>query len=163
MSPKCVTGTANIRASSPSRRATGAAKRCRSSKSSMSSNAYKTHRCIVCGDWWSGLADISISDGDPNIYASSQSGARPPRQSIVITRTAARRGDRASRGPTRPRHRQVEDLRRRGQSRASAEAVPLRLLCPIACRTAFQRRRSTTRKPSSCFPIPKSSPAWRTT
>ena len=48
---------------------------------------FKTHRCIVCGDWWSGLADISISDGDPNIYASSQSGARPPRQSIVITRT----------------------------------------------------------------------------
>ena len=48
---------------------------------------FKTHRCIVCGDWWSGLADISISDGDPNIYASSQSGARPPRQSIMITRT----------------------------------------------------------------------------
>ncbi len=48
---------------------------------------FKTHRCLVCGDWWSGLADISISDGDPNIYASSQSGARPPRQSIVMTRT----------------------------------------------------------------------------
>jgi coenzyme F420 hydrogenase subunit beta len=49
---------------------------------------FKTHRCIVCGDWWSGLADVSISDGDPNIYASSQSGAKPPRQTIVITRTA---------------------------------------------------------------------------
>jgi coenzyme F420 hydrogenase subunit beta len=49
---------------------------------------FKTHRCLVCGDWWSGLADVSISDGDPNIYASSQSGARPPRQSIVMTRTA---------------------------------------------------------------------------
>jgi 3-phosphoshikimate 1-carboxyvinyltransferase len=48
---------------------------------------FKTHRCLVCGDWWSGLADVSISDGDPNIYASSQSGARPPRQSIVMTRT----------------------------------------------------------------------------
>jgi len=49
---------------------------------------FKTHRCLVCGDWWSGMADVSISDGDPNIYASSQSGAKPPRQSIVMTRTA---------------------------------------------------------------------------
>jgi coenzyme F420 hydrogenase subunit beta len=48
---------------------------------------HKTHRCLVCGDWWSGLADVSISDGDPNIYASSQSGAKPPRQSIVMSRT----------------------------------------------------------------------------
>jgi coenzyme F420 hydrogenase subunit beta len=48
---------------------------------------FKTHRCLVCGDWWSGLADVSISDGDPNIYASSQSGAKPPRQSTVMTRT----------------------------------------------------------------------------
>jgi coenzyme F420 hydrogenase subunit beta len=50
---------------------------------------FKTHRCLVCGDWWSGIADVSISDGDPNIYASSQSGAKPPRQSIVMTRTEA--------------------------------------------------------------------------
>jgi coenzyme F420 hydrogenase subunit beta len=49
---------------------------------------HKTHRCLVCADWWSGIADVSISDGDPNIYASSQSGAKPPRQSIVMTRTA---------------------------------------------------------------------------
>ena len=49
---------------------------------------FKTHRCLVCGDWWSGIADVSISDGDPNIYASSQSGAKPPRHSIVMTRTA---------------------------------------------------------------------------
>jgi coenzyme F420 hydrogenase subunit beta len=48
---------------------------------------FKTHRCLVCGDWWSGIADVSISDGDPNIYATSQSGARPPRHSIVMTRT----------------------------------------------------------------------------
>jgi coenzyme F420 hydrogenase subunit beta len=48
---------------------------------------FKTHRCLVCGDWWSGIADVSISDGDPNIYASSQSGAKPPRQSMVMTRT----------------------------------------------------------------------------
>lgn len=50
---------------------------------------FKTHRCLVCGDWWSGVADVSISDGDPNIYASSQSGAKPPRQSTVMTRTEA--------------------------------------------------------------------------
>jgi coenzyme F420 hydrogenase subunit beta len=54
---------------------------------------FKTHRCLVCGDWWSGIADVSISDGDPNIYATSQSGARPPRHSIVMTRT--KEGERA--------------------------------------------------------------------
>ena len=48
---------------------------------------FKTHRCLACGDWWSGIADVSISDGDPNIYATSQSGAKPPRQSTVMTRT----------------------------------------------------------------------------
>jgi coenzyme F420 hydrogenase subunit beta len=52
---------------------------------------FKTHRCLACGDWWSGLADVSISDGDPNIYASSQTGARPPRQSMTMARTAAGR------------------------------------------------------------------------
>lgn len=49
---------------------------------------FKTHRCLTCGDWWSGLADVSICDGDPNIYASSQSGARPPRHSMMLVRTA---------------------------------------------------------------------------
>jgi len=49
---------------------------------------FKTHRCLTCGDWWSGIADVSISDGDPNIYASSQSGAKMPRQSKVMVRTA---------------------------------------------------------------------------
>jgi coenzyme F420 hydrogenase subunit beta len=49
---------------------------------------FKTHRCLSCGDWWSGLADVSISDGDPNIYASSQTGARPPKQSMAMVRTA---------------------------------------------------------------------------
>jgi coenzyme F420 hydrogenase subunit beta len=48
---------------------------------------FKTHRCLVCADWWSGLADISISDGDPNIYATSQSGDTPPRESKVMVRT----------------------------------------------------------------------------
>jgi coenzyme F420 hydrogenase subunit beta len=31
----------------------------------------KTHRCLSCGDWISGLADVSVSDGDPNIFAAS--------------------------------------------------------------------------------------------
>ncbi|MCC5648078.1 Coenzyme F420 hydrogenase/dehydrogenase, beta subunit C-terminal domain [Nostoc sp. CHAB 5824] len=33
---------------------------------------HKTHRCLSCGDWMSGLADISVCDGDPNIFKSSQ-------------------------------------------------------------------------------------------
>ena len=41
----------------------------------------------------------------------------------------AGRKDRASRGSTRPRHRQAESFYFRGQSRASAQAVPLRILC----------------------------------
>lgn len=48
---------------------------------------FKTHRCLVCADWWSGLADVSISDGDPNIYATSQTGEKPPRESKVMVRT----------------------------------------------------------------------------
>ncbi len=31
----------------------------------------KTHRCLSCGDWISGLSDISVSDGDPNIFNAS--------------------------------------------------------------------------------------------
>ena len=50
---------------------------------------FKTDRCLTCADWWSGLADVSICDGDPNIYASSQSGTKPPRQSTVLARTEA--------------------------------------------------------------------------
>lgn len=50
---------------------------------------FKTHRCLTCADWWSGLADVSICDGDPNIYASSQGGTKPPRQSTVMVRTEA--------------------------------------------------------------------------
>ena len=34
----------------------------------------KTHRCLACGDWMSGLADVSVSDGDPNIFAASVTG-----------------------------------------------------------------------------------------
>ncbi|MEH2193503.1 MAG: Coenzyme F420 hydrogenase/dehydrogenase, beta subunit C-terminal domain [Nostoc sp.] len=33
---------------------------------------HKTYRCLSCGDWMSGLADISVCDGDPNIFKSSQ-------------------------------------------------------------------------------------------
>lgn len=49
---------------------------------------FKTHRCLSCPDWWSGIADISVSDGDPNIYASSRDGSLPERFSMVVTRTA---------------------------------------------------------------------------
>ncbi|CAD0007368.1 Coenzyme F420 hydrogenase/dehydrogenase, beta subunit C-terminal domain [Flavobacterium salmonis] len=31
----------------------------------------KTHRCLSCADWMSGLSDVSVSDGDPNIFKSS--------------------------------------------------------------------------------------------
>ena len=48
---------------------------------------FKTHRCLACPDWWSGIADLSVADGDPNIYASSRDGSHPRRQSIVLTRT----------------------------------------------------------------------------
>ena len=89
---------------------------------------FKTHRCLVCGDWWSGIADVSISDGDPNIYASSQSGARPPRQSIVMTRT--KEGEKAVQAAvaTRACHGHAQGFRFRGKSRAAAQAIPLRLV-----------------------------------
>lgn len=48
---------------------------------------HKTHRCLSCPDWWSGLADISIADGDPNIYASSRDNVHPERRSMVMVRT----------------------------------------------------------------------------
>jgi len=31
----------------------------------------KTFRCLSCGDWLSGLADVSVADGDPNIFDAS--------------------------------------------------------------------------------------------
>lgn len=49
---------------------------------------FKTNRCLVCPDWWSGLADISIADGDPNIFNRSQTGAAAEGTSLLITRTA---------------------------------------------------------------------------
>ncbi|WP_102922845.1 Coenzyme F420 hydrogenase/dehydrogenase, beta subunit C-terminal domain [Streptomyces noursei] len=49
----------------------------------------KTHRCLSCGDWMSGLADISVSDGDPNIFAASVTGAEQPKHGRVFIRTRA--------------------------------------------------------------------------
>ncbi|MFH8347481.1 Coenzyme F420 hydrogenase/dehydrogenase, beta subunit C-terminal domain [Streptomyces sp. NPDC018045] len=49
----------------------------------------KTHRCLSCGDWMSGLADVSVSDGDPNIFAASVSGEGQPKHGRVFIRTGA--------------------------------------------------------------------------
>jgi coenzyme F420 hydrogenase subunit beta len=38
----------------------------------------KTHRCLSCGDWISGLADVTVSDGDPNIFAASVATTADP-------------------------------------------------------------------------------------
>jgi coenzyme F420 hydrogenase subunit beta len=50
---------------------------------------FKTFRCDACPDWWSGLADISVADGDPNIFALSQRGDTARPRSTVVVRTAA--------------------------------------------------------------------------
>ncbi|AWV02723.1 hydrogenase [Burkholderia sp. JP2-270] len=47
----------------------------------------KTHRCLTCGDWMSGLADISVSDGDPNIFDASVNGATIAKHARLIVRT----------------------------------------------------------------------------
>ncbi|KWT57218.1 coenzyme F420-reducing hydrogenase [Streptomyces albus subsp. albus] len=49
----------------------------------------KTHRCLSCGDWMSGLADVSVSDGDPNIFAASVSGEGQAKHGRVFIRTRA--------------------------------------------------------------------------
>lgn len=49
---------------------------------------FKTFRCLACPDWWSGLADISIADGDPNIFRTSRSGELTEKASVLLTRTA---------------------------------------------------------------------------
>lgn len=36
----------------------------------------ETHRCLSCGDWMSGVSDISVCDGDPNTFDASY--VRPP-------------------------------------------------------------------------------------
>jgi coenzyme F420 hydrogenase subunit beta len=48
---------------------------------------HKTHRCLSCPDWWSGLADLSICDGDPNIFATSRDAVESEPWSTVVTRT----------------------------------------------------------------------------
>jgi coenzyme F420 hydrogenase subunit beta len=50
---------------------------------------FKTFRCLACPDWWSGLADVSIADGDPNIFRTSRDGTRTEKTSLLITRTDA--------------------------------------------------------------------------
>lgn len=50
---------------------------------------FKSFRCQACPDWWSGLADISIADGDPNIFRTSRNQTEVPKTSLVLTRTAA--------------------------------------------------------------------------
>lgn len=49
---------------------------------------FKTYRCLSCPDWWSGLADISIADGDPNIFRTSREGDQVDKASVVLTRTS---------------------------------------------------------------------------
>jgi coenzyme F420 hydrogenase subunit beta len=48
---------------------------------------FKTFRCEACPDWWSGLADISVADGDPNIFATSRRGITGRPRSTVVVRT----------------------------------------------------------------------------
>ncbi|MGW7576324.1 Coenzyme F420 hydrogenase/dehydrogenase, beta subunit C-terminal domain [Streptomyces sp. NPDC054765] len=48
---------------------------------------FKTFRCLACPDWWSGLADVSIADGDPNIFRTSRDTRRTEKASLLITRT----------------------------------------------------------------------------
>ncbi|WP_144636126.1 Coenzyme F420 hydrogenase/dehydrogenase, beta subunit C-terminal domain [Priestia megaterium] len=48
---------------------------------------HKTYRCLTCPDWWSGLSDISISDGDPNIFETSRDGGDIKPSSTVMVRT----------------------------------------------------------------------------
>lgn len=47
----------------------------------------KTHRCLSCGDWMSGLADVSVCDGDPNIFGASLSGETVAKHARVLVRT----------------------------------------------------------------------------
>lgn len=50
---------------------------------------FKTHRCLSCPDWWSGLADISVADGDPNIFKASKGGQAAEKRTLLISRTQA--------------------------------------------------------------------------
>lgn len=48
---------------------------------------HKTHRCLSCGDWMSGLADISVCDGDPNIFDASLNGTAYEKHGRALVRT----------------------------------------------------------------------------
>jgi coenzyme F420 hydrogenase subunit beta len=49
---------------------------------------HKTHRCLSCPDWLSGLADLSVIDADPNIFIASINGASEHRKAgTVLVRT----------------------------------------------------------------------------
>jgi coenzyme F420 hydrogenase subunit beta len=49
---------------------------------------YKTHRCLSCPDWLSGVADLAVFDGDPNIFeASRQQHSKFPKHGTILVRT----------------------------------------------------------------------------
>jgi coenzyme F420 hydrogenase subunit beta len=48
----------------------------------------KTHRCLTCGDWMSGLADVSVCDGDPNIFDASLGRQGNPKHGRLLVRTS---------------------------------------------------------------------------
>lgn len=48
---------------------------------------HKTHRCLTCGDWMSGLADVSVCDGDPNIFDASLNGTSISKHGRALVRT----------------------------------------------------------------------------
>ncbi|WP_395175439.1 Coenzyme F420 hydrogenase/dehydrogenase, beta subunit C-terminal domain [Roseibium alexandrii] len=50
---------------------------------------FKTHRCLSCGDWFSGLADVAVCDGDPNIFRTSLNGSEGLKYGTVLPRTEA--------------------------------------------------------------------------
>lgn len=49
----------------------------------------KTFRCLSCGDWISGLADISVADGDPNIFDASLGLNTIEKHGRILVRTRA--------------------------------------------------------------------------
>jgi coenzyme F420 hydrogenase subunit beta len=48
---------------------------------------HKTHRCLSCGDWMSGLADISVCDGDPNVFEAGVSRPADEKHGQILVRT----------------------------------------------------------------------------
>ena len=49
---------------------------------------HKTHRCLSCPDWLSGLTDLSVFDGDPNIFVGSlNAGSGYDKHGTVLIRT----------------------------------------------------------------------------